>query len=141
MAKRSDVLREIEQMFGQVPNWAKMIPESAVASLWSVMRDFELSETKIPNKYKELIGLAVSGATRCRYCAFFHTEGARMNGATEEEIAEASLMGGYTMMMSTFMNAQQVDYDQFKKETKEIVAYVKAQAAKTPQAAKPRAHA
>ncbi|MGZ3417414.1 MAG: carboxymuconolactone decarboxylase family protein [Polyangiales bacterium] len=141
MAKKSDVLREMETMFGRVPNWAKMLPDVTVEAVWTMMRDFQLAETKIPNKYKELIGLAVSGATRCRYCALFHTEAARLNGATEEEIAEASMMGGYTMMMSTFMNAQQVDYDQFAKETKDIIGFVKAQMMKSPEAKKARAHA
>ncbi len=28
------------------------------------------------NRDKEMIGLAVSGATRCRYCAYFHAEAA-----------------------------------------------------------------
>ncbi len=32
--------------------------------------------------YKELIGIAVSGATHCRYCAYFHTEAAKLFGAT-----------------------------------------------------------
>src|SRR6476659_1615777 len=102
------------------------------------MLDVELSETRIPNKYKELIGLAVSGATRCRYCALFHTEGARLNGATDAEIAEASMMGGLTMQLSTFVNAQQVDYEAFAAETKKIVSYVKQKMAEkrgmTPEA-------
>jgi AhpD family alkylhydroperoxidase len=89
------------------------------------MRDFQLGETRIPNKYKELIGIAVSGATRCRYCALFHTEAARLFGATDEEIAEASMMGGITMLGSTFLNAQQTDYDQFRKETLDAIAYVR----------------
>src|SRR5437868_13936529 len=129
--ERRDVDHDIEQTFGLVPEFFQRVPDYLLPTEWASFKSLVLSdETALPNKYKELIGLAVSGATRCRYCAFFHTEGARMNGATEEEIAEASLMGGYTMMMSTFMNAQQVDYEQFKKETKEIVTYVKAQAAK-----------
>ena len=49
------------------------------------------------NKYKELIGLAVSGATRCRYCCYFHTEAARLFGATDEEITEAALIAKNTM--------------------------------------------
>jgi hypothetical protein len=32
---------------------------------WASFKDFELAETAIPNKYKELIGLAVSGASSC----------------------------------------------------------------------------
>jgi AhpD family alkylhydroperoxidase len=81
------------------------MPEEAIGGFWSLLRDFSLAETKIPNKYKELISIAVSGATRCRYCQLFHAEGARLNGATDEEIADASMMAGVTMAGSTFLNA------------------------------------
>jgi AhpD family alkylhydroperoxidase len=128
-SNRNDVYREVEQALGRVPEWLKPMPDAALGSFWSTMRDLELGETKIPNKYKELIGLGVSGATRCRYCALFHTEAARLFGATDEEIAEASAMAGLTMAISTFVNAQQVDYEKFKKETLEIVRFVKAKGA------------
>jgi AhpD family alkylhydroperoxidase len=105
-----------------------------VVGFWTTMRDLQLGETRIPNKYKELIGLAVSGATRCRYCALFHTEAARLFGATDEEIAEASAMGGFTMMASTFLNAQQIDYEQFRKETLQMVVHLKSKAATAPGA-------
>jgi len=39
----------------------------------------------------------VSGATRCRYCVYFHTEAARLFGATDAEINEAALMAKHTM--------------------------------------------
>src|SRR5690606_12626 len=115
---------EIEETFGLVPGWIKQVPDSGLGALWSMMRDFYIAQTQIPNKYKELIGLAVAGATRCRYCALFHTEAARVHGATDAEIAEASLMGGVTMLASTFVNAEQIDYDKFRRETLDIVRYV-----------------
>lgn len=136
---RSKIFAEVEQAFGQVPGWMREMPESALTGWWSSMRDFQLAETKIPNKYKELIGIAVSGATRCRYCVLFHTEAARMAGATDEEIAEAASMAGVTMYGSTYLNAMQVDHEQFARETREIVEYVKrqqAQQGKGAQAAK-----
>ncbi|APC16502.1 alkylhydroperoxidase [Pseudomonas frederiksbergensis] len=120
-----DTYREIEQTLGQVPEWIKQMPEGGAIGFWSVARDFWLADTKIPNKYKELIGLAVSGATRCKYCALFHTEAARLFGASDEEISEASFMGALTMMGSTFINGQQIDYEQFRQETLSIVRYVK----------------
>jgi len=123
------VFAEVEQTFGLVPAWFREVPESALPSLWGQFRDFYLADTKIPNKYKELIGLGVSGATRCRYCALFHTEAARLWGATEEEIAEASMMAAFTMGASTFVNAIQTDYETFKKETEAVVAYVRAKLA------------
>jgi AhpD family alkylhydroperoxidase len=133
--KRADVLREVQETLGLVPEWVKAIPETALAGFWAQMHDFYLSETKIPNKYKDLIGIAVSGATRCKYCQLFHTEGAKLNGATVEEIAEAGMMSGLTMQGSTFLNSIGTDYEQFQRETLAIVAYVKkqqAQQAKSP---------
>lgn len=115
-------------------------PDPALAGFWTLFRDFYLAETAIPNKYKELIGIAVSGATRCRYCQLFHTESAKLNGATDEEIAEACMMGGVTMLGSTFLNALGADYDVFARETQEIVEYVKQQAVPKPSSkAAPRA--
>ena len=122
----SAIREEMKQMLGQVPGWVSEMPDAALPGFWALMRDFQLGETKIPNKYKELIGLAVSGATRCRYCTLFHTEAAKLFGATDEEIGEASMMAAHTMGASTFVNAMQIDHEDFKRETLEIVAYVRS---------------
>ncbi|GMU59441.1 MAG: hypothetical protein AMXMBFR34_12040 [Myxococcaceae bacterium] len=141
VSKRNDLLVEMQETFGLVPEWAKSIPEAALDGFWSVMKNFQLAETRLPNKYKELIGLAVSGATRCKYCQLFHVEAAKLFGATDEEIAEACVMGGFTMMASTYLNAQGVDYERFSDETRKIISFVKAQQAQGPAAPaeKPRA--
>ncbi len=125
MSTRAEVYKEIKQTLGLVPEWIDQLPEGAALGFWGMARDFWLKETKIPNKYKELIGVAVSGATRCKYCALFHTEAAKLFGATDEEVAEASAMGALTMFASTFVNSQQLDYEKFRQETRDIIAYVK----------------
>jgi AhpD family alkylhydroperoxidase len=130
VSHKAEVIQEVQQMFGQIPEWLKIMPEEVAVGFWTVMRDLELAETKIPNKYKELIGLAVAGATRCRYCQLFHAEAARLFGATDEEIAEAAGMSGFTMMASTFMNSMGVDFNQFERETRAIISFVKNQQAK-----------
>ena len=138
----SKIREEIKQTFGKVPGWVNEMPASALEGFWSTMRDFQLGETTIPNKYKELIGLAVSGATRCKYCTLFHTEAAKLFGATDEEIREAAAMAAHTMSASTFVNTMQIDYDEFLQETLEAIAYVRRQ---TPtaqaSASSSRAHA
>jgi AhpD family alkylhydroperoxidase len=128
-AKKSVVHTEIEQTFGAVPSWVRELPDATLEPVWGLMRDLLLAETKIPNKYKELIGLGVSGATRCRYCALFHTEAAKLYGATDEEIAEASMIAGMSMCISTFLNAEQIDYAKFQEETRQMVAFAKQQMA------------
>ena len=136
--KRSMLEKDMMEAFGLVPKWVAMMPDQALEGFWLTMRDFQLAETKIPNKYKELIGLAVSGATRCRYCQLFHVEAARLFGATDEEIAEAAMMSAHTMSASTFMNTQGMDYEEFKKETLQIVSNIKAKMAQEQNAPPPK---
>jgi len=125
---RHEVERDVEETLGLVPMWVKDLPDSIVESEWTTFKSLQLSDqTAIPNKYKELIGLAVSGATRCRYCVYFHAEAARLFGATDEEVAEASLMAKHTMGWSTFLNSMQYDYDEFVEEFDRIAAHVRAQ--------------
>lgn len=123
---RHDVEREITETLGLVPQFMQQVPDYLLPSEWASFKNLELSDhTAIPNKYKELIGLAVSGATRCRYCAYFHTEAAKLFGATEEEIVEASLMAKHTMGWSTYLNSMQFDYDEFQREFDQIAAHVR----------------
>ena len=87
-----------------------------------------VAETAIPNKHRELLGVAVSGVSRCGYCALFHSASARLYGATDQEIAEAGYMGAVTMLASSFMNAAELDYDRFRRETLDIVKHVRRHA-------------
>ncbi len=141
--KKAEIRSEIEKTFGKVPTWVSEMPDSALEGFWGLMRDFQLAETAIPNKYKELIGLGVSGATRCKYCTLFHTEAAKLFGATDEEIAEAAMMAAHTMGASTFLNTIQTDYDQFRRETLEAIEYVRSQSPQQQQSSSSgtRAHA
>ena len=127
---REDVDRDIEQTLGLVPEFFRRVPDYLLPAEWASFKSLQLSDqTAIPNKYKELIGLAVSGATRCRYCCYFHTEAARLFGATDDEITEAALIAKNTMGWSTYLNAMQFDYDEFVREFDQSTAYVREQMA------------
>jgi AhpD family alkylhydroperoxidase len=46
----------------------------------------------IPLKYKELMAVAVALTTQCPYCIEIHTQKAKKAGATQEELAETTLV-------------------------------------------------
>ena len=122
--------QDIEGTLGLVPDFFRRVPDYLLPTEWASFKSLVLSdETAIPNKYKEMIGLAVSGATRCRYCAYFHTEAARLFGATEDEINETALIAKNTMGWSTYLNTLQFDYDEFVQEFDQVTAYVREQQA------------
>ena len=119
---------DIEQTFGLVPEMFDRVPDYLLPTEWASFKSLVLSDaTALPNKYKELIGLAVSGATRCRYCAYFHTEAARLFGATEDEIMETALIAKNTMGWSTYLNTLQFDYDAFVAEFDQITGHIREQ--------------
>jgi AhpD family alkylhydroperoxidase len=123
---RESTERDIVETLGLVPEFIGDLPTYLIEAEWSSFKALMLSETVIPNKYKELIGLGVSGATRCRYCAYYHTEAARLFGATEEEINEAALVAKNTMGWSTWLNTRQYDYEHFTEEFDQIAEHVRS---------------
>ena len=51
-----------------------------------------LKEGTIPVKYKELMAVAVALTTQCPYCIEIHSKKAKKAGATEQELAETTLV-------------------------------------------------
>ena len=118
--KRETVLEEIKETLGIVPSFFDRIPEEALDQEWTLFKHWELEETHIPNKYKELLMLALHAETHCRYCTLFHTEVARMFGATDEEIQEAVHLAKHTVGWSTYLNGMRQDEEQFNRELEQI---------------------
>ncbi|MGW3564627.1 carboxymuconolactone decarboxylase family protein [Streptomyces sp. NPDC000941] len=71
----------------------------------------------IPRKYTELVAVAVALTTQCAYCIEAHTKAAHAEGATQEELAETTMIaavlragGSYAhgfMAMKFFDQAEQ----------------------------------
>jgi AhpD family alkylhydroperoxidase len=123
---REQIYKEMEHTLGLVPSFFKMIPDSTLELEWELFKKIELDETPIPNKYRELIGVAIAGVTRCRYCAFYHTEVARLFGASEEEIEDAMHYAKTVAGWSTYVNGLQIDFEQFKDEVLRVCEHVHA---------------
>ena len=128
--RREDVYKQIEEMFGLVPTFIKMLPDSSLEMEWQLFKRVQFDEGAIPNKYRELIGVAISAVTKCRYCALFHTEAAKLNGATDAEIEDAVHFAKSSAGWSAYLNGLQFDYDQFKREVLQVCEHVRSLQAK-----------
>jgi AhpD family alkylhydroperoxidase len=126
---RQDVHNEMEQMFGTVISFVDQIPDDFIDAEWDLIKRVQFGETLIPNKYKELMGLAIAAVTRCRYCSLFHTEAAKLFGATAAEVEEAVHYAKLVSGWSVYLNGLQVDYESFADEVRRVVGYVTSQAA------------
>lgn len=121
-------LKEIEKTVGFVPSFVRAVPQVLLPSWWEGVKAMAFNpNTALDGKTKDLIGLAVAATTPCEYCIYFHTESARLNGATDQEISEALGVASQTRGDSTLLNGMQVDKAQFKKDVDRIVKSFRAQ--------------
>ena len=70
-----------------IPAFAKLTPDSLKG--YQVLSDANKANSKLGEKTRQLISIAVAVTTRCDGCITFHTDAALKAGATREEIAEA----------------------------------------------------
>ena len=117
---RSEVEADIKDTLGLVPEFFATIPDQYIDQEWQLFKAIELGETLIPNKYKELIGIALHSETKCHYCTLFHTEAAKLFGATDAEIQEAVHYAKLSLGWSAYLNGMQIDFESFKNEFKQI---------------------
>lgn len=123
---RQEVYDDIEATMGLVPKFFQTLSDQALEHEWGLFKAMQLEPSPIPNKYRELIGLGVAAAIKCRYCTFFHTEAAKVYGATDDEIENALYIAKDTSGWSAYMNGLQLDLDDFKREVREALEYAKA---------------
>jgi AhpD family alkylhydroperoxidase len=117
---------DIEKTLGLVPSFMRAFPEEAIGAAWDEFKAVQLNPASaISSKYKELIGLAVAAQIPCRYCTYFHTKAAGLNGASDRELKEAVVMASITRQWSTVLNGLQTDESQFRIELGKILDYVK----------------
>jgi AhpD family alkylhydroperoxidase len=87
------------------------------------MKKYQLGISEIPQKYRELIGLAVAANIKCPYCQLMHKAMAKFYGATDEELAETAFLASMTARWSAMLHAQHYDYEHFRKEVDRIGKY------------------
>lgn len=127
---------DIQKTLGLVPTFLKAYPESGLPAAWEEMKSVQLSSsTVLPGRVKELIGLAVASQIPCKFCVYFHTEAAKLNGASEGEIKEAISMAAAARHWSTYISGIQYNEADFQKETDKVMAFLKNELSKPPREA------
>jgi AhpD family alkylhydroperoxidase len=125
MKNREQIYKEMEEKLGLVPVFLKTIPDSTLEHEWELFKEIQLGEGAVPNKYRELIGLGISAVSKCSYCTLYHTEMAKLFGATDKEIEEAVHYAKASAGWSAYLNGMQVDHEQFRDELRRAGEHVK----------------
>ena len=107
---------EIETTFGSFPGFFNGVPQDVLVQMWPIMKTYMMGQSKIPAKYREMIGLAVAATLKCPYCETFHRGAAQMHGATEEELSELGAIVGQVSFWSSVLHTMNYDMATFMKE-------------------------
>ena len=119
-----ETVKEIESTFGILPGFMRDTPQDILVQMWPLFKKYQMGESAIPAKYREMMMLAAAGATKCPYCQAFHRESCKMLGATEEELNELAVIIGMTSFWSNVLHVQNYDYNKFLEELKQMGEHV-----------------
>ncbi|PLT35179.1 carboxymuconolactone decarboxylase family protein [Bacillus sp. V5-8f] len=90
-----ECLSYYEQETGKIPNWIELLMEHNpdVLLQYSNLRNAVLKDHYVSRKLKELLLVGINVCERYKEGVSLHVNGAKKFGATDEEIAEVSLVG------------------------------------------------
>ncbi len=114
--------KDIEQTIGIVPKVLKKYPIESIGGAWADMKGVQFNTlSEIPNKYKELIGLAVATQIPCGNCIYFHTGLAVANNANQKELNETIAIAALVSRLSLFLDGAQIDEKVFESEVNKVL--------------------
>jgi AhpD family alkylhydroperoxidase len=119
-----ETISEIEKTLGTVPGFMKDTPRDLLPQMWPLFKKYQLGQSVIPEKYREMMMLAAAAAVKCPYCQTYHKEVSKMWGASDEELNELAVVVANTAFWSNILHTQNYDYDTFVKELKQIGEYM-----------------
>jgi AhpD family alkylhydroperoxidase len=119
-----ETIKDIEKTFGTVPGFMKETPKGILSQVWPLFRKYQLGESIIPQKYREMMMLAAAAAAKCPYCQTYHKEVSKMWGATDDELKELAAVVALTAFWSNVLHTQNYEYDTFVKELKQMGEYM-----------------
>ena len=124
MGEYEDTLKDIEKTIGIVPGFMKALPRDVLIHDYPLWKRYSLGESKIPAKYRELMGLSAAANIKCPYCQLMHRGMAQLHGATDEELSEAAYLASLTARWSAMIHAQHYDYETFAKEVDQMAKHL-----------------
>jgi len=123
ISNADSVFKDAQQSFGFVPEFLRRFPPEALPGAWLSFRNVEMNpQTALPGKDKSLISLAVAAQIPCRFCVISDTEFAKLEGASDREIAEAVAAGSMARQYITLVEGLQLDEKSYRHDWERLTA-------------------
>jgi len=116
MGVYEQTLADIEASIGIVPRCLRRVSPGTLIRFWPYLKEYQLGESKIPEKYRELISMSAIFMTKSSSSLRMSIKLAMKAGATGEEIAEALFLADHADRWGGMYHT--LYYDQFTLEDK-----------------------
>lgn len=123
---RDEIYAEIQNTLGLVPKTFQSVPDAFLEQEWNTWKTSMMVESSIPDKWRELLILAMEAVAGDDYGVYYRTETARMYGATDDELRDVAYLAKLNMGWGPFMRAQQFDMGEFKREVDQMIDFARS---------------
>lgn len=124
MATRQEILVDIEEAFGFVPNWLNEMPDAVLEQYWE-NHVWVCSDSSLSGREKALIALGAASALHCEYRTPFHTAQLLLGGMDDEQIKEAGWVAQNVAGASAYLHSVGYSRELFLKELDALVEFRK----------------
>ncbi len=124
---RKEILGQIKQTFGVVPDFWGGAPDAVLEQWWSLL-GWLLADTKLSGRDKALLAFGAAAAIRCEYCVPFHASQLALGGMDDEQIKEASWAVQSVTGLSSYLYGIGYNREQFDQELDAMVEHLKKSA-------------
>ena len=121
---REEIYNDIKETLGSVPGFIAKLDDAQLEPTWEKTKKTFLSEMSLGLKVNALAALGASFALECDYWIEYHTQTARLAGASEENIEDVKELAGFVTMWSKFLKGINYDFDKFKEESTEAHQFI-----------------
>ena len=124
MPTRQEILSEIEEAFGFVPDWLNDMPDTVLDQYWT-NHVWVCSDTALSGRDKSLIAFGAAAATHCGYRTPFHAAQLSLFDMTDEQIKESGWVVQNVTGASAYLYGVRYNQDKFRQELDALVEHRK----------------
>lgn len=121
---RKEILADIEQAFGFVPDWLNDMPDAVLEQYWT-NHVWVCSDSALSGRDKALIAFGAAAAIHCGYRTPFHTAQLELGGMDDEQIKEAGWVVQNVMGASGYLHGIGYSEEKFEQELEALVEFRK----------------
>ncbi|NIT61327.1 MAG: hypothetical protein GWN00_35515 [Aliifodinibius sp.] len=123
MLTRQEIIEDITNSFGFVPDWLNDMPDKVLEQYWD-NHVWSCNDSKLLHRDKVLIAFGAAAALNCGYRTPFHTAQMRLHGFDDDQIKEAGWVVQNVAGASAYLYGVGYSQEKFLRELGALVKYI-----------------